>query len=70
MTRWSKADDAKLITLWRTPYSGVDHTKTDPDSIKAVWQKYWPMTKYRNFSAVYRNKASKFGVSKALDGHR
>ena len=70
MTRWGTADDAKLTTLWRTPHNGVDYTKLDQKSVKAVHQEHFPTTKYQNFAVLYRNKARAFGVSVTQDDHR
>lgn len=68
--RWGAADDAKLVKLWRTPRNGVDYTKLDVPSVKAVHQKYFPERNYVNFAPRYREKAREFAVSKTLDGHR
>lgn len=70
MKRWGAGDDAKLITLWRSPHNGVDCTKLDKKSVQAVHEAYFPSTKYRNFATLYRNKARAFSVSSSLDGHR
>jgi hypothetical protein len=70
MARWTKADDAKLIELWRTPRNGVDPDKLDIATVKAVRSKYFPETKYENFAPLYRNKARGFQVARSLDGHR
>jgi hypothetical protein len=68
--RWGPSDDAKLTQLWRTPHSGVDHTKLDHHSVKAVQQDHFPTRKYSSFAPLYRNKARSFGVSLSLEGHR
>lgn len=70
MVRWTKSDDAKLIELWRTARNGVDPTKLDTPSVKAVHSKYFPEKKYENFAPLYRNKARSFQVARTLDGHR
>lgn len=70
MVRWNKADDAKLIQLWRTTRNGVDPLKLDVPSVKAVHQRYFPDKKYENFAPIYRNKARQFQVGTTLDGHR
>jgi hypothetical protein len=70
MARWSKADDAKLVELWRTTRNGVDPMKLDISSVKAVHQKFFPEKKYENFAPLYRNKARGFEVARSLDGHR
>jgi hypothetical protein len=36
---WNKADDKKLIELFRTPHNGVDPEKLDTDTVKAVLEK-------------------------------
>jgi hypothetical protein len=68
--RWTKGDDAKLIELWRLPHAGVDFRKLDQESVKAVHNRHFPATKYRNFAPLYRSKARAFGVSLSLEGHR
>jgi hypothetical protein len=44
----------------------VDHTKLDKNSVQAVHKAYFPTTKYRNISALYRNKARAFDVSLSI----
>ena len=68
--RWNTADDAKLIELWRIPHNGVDPTKLDNPTVKAIHEKYWPDKRYSNFAPLYRGKARSFNVSLSLDGHR
>jgi hypothetical protein len=68
--RWGASDDAKLTQLWRTPHSGVDHTKLDQASVKSVHSAHFPTRKYSSFAPLYRSKARAFGVSLSLDGHR
>lgn len=68
--RWGTADDAKLLQLFRTPHNGVDPTKLDIHSVKAVYTKYFGEKKYANFAPLYRGKARQFNVSRTLDGHR
>lgn len=68
--RWGKADDAKLVQLWRTPHNGVDPTKLDQESVKAVHAKHFSQFKYVNFAPLYRGKARDFNVNQTLDGHR
>lgn len=70
MARWGQADDAKLLTLWRTPHNGVDPNKLDVESVKAVHQAHFSTFNYKNFGPLYRLKARKFAVSQSLDGHR
>lgn len=70
MPRWGISDDKKLISLWRTPTSGVDHTKIDQASVKAVHQRHFQTFNYKNFAPLYRSKARSFAVSLTLDGHR
>jgi hypothetical protein len=70
MARWGNSDDAKLTTLWNTPHNGVDPTKLDVDSVKAVHSKHFPEKKYANFAPLYRHKARSFNVARSLDGHR
>jgi hypothetical protein len=70
MARWNASDDAKLVQLWRTPHNGVDPTKLDITSVKAVHAKHFPGTKYVNFAPLYRNKACEFNVLQTLYGHR
>jgi hypothetical protein len=68
--RWNPADDAKLLQLFRIPHNGVDPTKLDIDSVKAVHSKYFSDKKYANFAPLYRGKARQYNVSTTLDGHR
>jgi hypothetical protein len=68
--RWGTADDAKLLQLFRTPHNGVDATKLDVESVKAIHSKFFPEKKYANFAPLYRGKARAFNVSQTLDGHR
>ena len=70
MPRWGPSDDKKLTSLWRIPHGGVDYTKLDQASVKAVHEKYFPLTNYKNFAPLYRSKARGFGVSLTLEGHR
>ena len=70
MARWNASDDAKLIALWETPHNGIDPTKLDIESVKAVHKKHFPQKKYANFAPLYRGKARSYNVSRTLDGHR
>ena len=70
MTRWNASDNAKLTALWRLPHNGVDSTKLDKDSVKAVHTKHFLHTKYANFAPLYRFKARAFNISVSLDGHQ
>jgi hypothetical protein len=69
---WGIADNAKLRTLWQTPHNGVDPSRLDIDSVKAVWDKYFKSDglKYANFAPLYRGKARNYNVGGSLDGHR
>jgi hypothetical protein len=67
---WGTAGDAKLLQLFRTPHNGVDATKLDMESVKAIHSKFFPEKKYANFAPLYRGKARAFNVSQTLDGHR
>ena len=70
MPRWGTSDDRKLVSLWRIPHNGIDHTKLDQTSVKAVHQKHFVTFNYKNFAPLYRSKARDFGVSLTFDGHR
>jgi hypothetical protein len=68
---WGPPDNAKLITLWRTPHNQISSsTKLDKDSVKAVHLSHFKHTKYANFAPLYWGKARAFNVSNTLDGHR
>jgi hypothetical protein len=68
--RWGKEEDAKLAQLFRTPHNGVDPSKLDIKTVKAVHEKYFPDFLYRNFAPLYRDKARDFSVDQSLKGHR
>lgn len=68
--RWNKADDKKLIQLFRTAHNGVDPDKLDIPTVRAVKDKYWPHKKYESFAPLYRKKARAFNSGRSLDGHR
>jgi len=69
-SRWGASDDAKLISLWRTPHNGVDYKKLDQATVKAVHQAHFPNRIYKKFAPLYRTKTRAFGVSLLLEGHR
>ena len=70
MPRWSKEDDAKLLSLFDTPRNSVNPKDLSVTAVKAVHKKYFPEKDYRNFAPRYRAKARTYLVGRSLDGHR
>jgi hypothetical protein len=69
--RLGPADDSELRTLFNTPHNGVDPSKLEVDSVKAVWSKYFQEFKYSNFAPLFfRGKARAYNTGSSLDGHR
>lgn len=72
VAQWNKIDDAKLAELFRKPPSrgGVSSSDLSQQHIEQVRSKHWPDRTYKNFSQLFRKKARKWNLNKALQGAR
>lgn len=68
-----KIDGAKLTALFQKPRRDrgrVDANRKDKEYINAVREKHFPLVPLKNFSQIYKRKASKISVNEFLLGKR
>ena len=65
---WGKTEDLKLQKLFqlRNDRGGVDPTDLQQETIKVVRVQHFPDRAYKNFAPLFRSKARKWNLNKAL----
>lgn len=66
--KWSKEDDAKLLSLFKSKQ--IDPDITDLQSVKRAHQRHFPEREYKNFGPLFRKKCAEFNLTQDLNGAR
>tara|TARA_B100000780_G_scaffold251616_1_gene198338 strand:+ start:47 stop:328 length:282 start_codon:yes stop_codon:yes gene_type:complete len=69
---WGKEHDRKLLELFdrRTNRGKVSTEDLSKKYIESVLKKHFPGRSYKSFSPLFRKKARKYNLDKALEGER
>ena len=69
---WGKEHDRKLLELFdrRTNRGKVSTEDLSKKYIESVLKKHFPGRSYASFSPLFRKKARKYNLDKALEGER
>ena len=66
--RWDKADDAKLLHVFKTE-PGLEK-KLETADVQDVFRRHFPGKKFVNFSPVYKRKARQYALTQTLNKAR